>query len=265
MQRFRASDGAELAYTERGEGLPAILFIHGWQADNTAWAPVMDALGSNVHAVAVDLRGSGASRTAAGPYDLERFAADLRELIEGRAITPAVLVGHSMGATVALRLAVDSPQVVAGLVLIAPVPASGGRYSPKGEAFLKSTAGDPVVVRKWLARTFAGKADETVFEQLSASAAMTGREAALESLESWAHADFADATRAIAAPVLVIAPQHDIPEVHDREVAALLHNARYVILPDSAHYAILEKPREIAAMIREFASFLDSAQGDAGQ
>ncbi len=252
MQLFRASDGAELAYFERGTSLPAIVFVHGWQGDNTAWAGIVDALGPTARTLSVDLRGSGESRAAAGPYNLERFATDLRELIEARGLAPAVLAGHSMGATVALRLAVDAPGVVAGLILIAPVPASGGGYSPKGEAYLKSTAGDPVAVRKWLARTFAGAPDETALGRLCASAAMTGREAALESFESWAHADFAEATRAISAPVLVIAPQHDIPEVPETKVAALLRNARYVVVPDSAHYAIVEKPREIAAMIREF-------------
>jgi lipase len=169
------------------------------------------------------------------------------------------IVGHSMGATVALRLAVDAPQLVRALVLIAPVPAGGGGYSPKGEAYLKATAGDPVAARNWLARTFAGAPDEAALERLCAAAAKADRAAALESFESWAHADFADSTRSILAPALVIAPQHDNPDLYHLKVAALLSNARYVALLGCGHYAIVEKPREIAELMR---SSFDFAQDD---
>jgi pimeloyl-ACP methyl ester carboxylesterase len=252
MHHFRASDGAELAFDERGEGRPALVFVHGWQGDHTVWHDVIAELGPQAHAVAVDLRGSGGSRTAVGPYRLEQFAADLRALIDELEAGPVVLIGHSMGATVALRFALDAPQATRGLVLIAPVPASGGGYSAKGEAYLRSTAGDPVAARNWLTRTFAGAPDEPALRRLCDAAAKTERGSALESFESWAHANFADETRKIQAPVLVIAPEHDAPEASDRKVAALLPDARRVVLADCAHYAIVEKPHEIAIAIRDF-------------
>jgi 3-oxoadipate enol-lactonase len=247
---FRASDGSELTFEERGSGVPALVFVHGWQADRTVWSELIDALGPETHALAIDARGSGESHEAPGPYRLERFAADLRELIEARELGPVVLVGHSMGATVALRFAVDAPELVRGLVLIAPVPASGGGYSPKGEAYLRSTAGDPAAARGWLARTFARPPDDATLERLCAAAARTPRDVALESFESWAHADFAEATRTIDAPALVIAPEYDAGATREK-VADLLPNARYVVVPDCAHYAILERPKAIAALIRE--------------
>jgi pimeloyl-ACP methyl ester carboxylesterase len=258
MQRIRLGDGAELSYSESGSGLPAMIFIHGWQGDSMAWRDVIGALRSGAHVIAVDLRGNGESRGARGPYRLERFAADLRELIESLHAAPAVLVGHSMGATVALRLAVDSPELVGGLVLIAPVPASGGGYSEKGEAFLRATAGDPVAARNWLARTFAVAPDDAILERLCAAAAKTDPDVALECFESWAHADFAEETRAIEAPALVIAPEHDRPDVVEGNVAALLPNSQFVVLPGAAHYAIIEKAGEIAAMIGEFVPSFDT-------
>ncbi|MGA9945502.1 MAG: alpha/beta fold hydrolase, partial [Candidatus Cybelea sp.] len=147
MEWFRADDGAELAFVESGFGEPALMFVHGWQADHTVWAGVIDALGPQMHTIAADLRGSGESMRASGPYRLERFARDLHALINARGVGPVVVVGHSMGGTVALRFAVDYPQATRGLVLVAPVPASGGRYSQKGEAYLRATAGDPAAVR----------------------------------------------------------------------------------------------------------------------
>jgi pimeloyl-ACP methyl ester carboxylesterase len=226
-----------------------VIFVHGWQADRSVWREVIAALAPQVRCVDVDLRGSGELGDVHGPYTLERFAADLRELIESLGAGPAIVVGHSMGATVALRLAVDAPELVRGLVLIAPVPASGADFSHEGAAYLRATVGSPQAARKWLARTFHREPPEEVLERLSEAAARTAREAAVESFESWTRADFAETTKGIQTPVIVIAPEHDTPEVHEGKVAALLPNARFVVLADCGHYAILEKPREVAELI----------------
>ena len=56
----------------------------------------------------------------------------------------------------------------------------------------------------------------------------------------------------VTAPALVIAPEYDAPEHVREQVAALLPNARFEILPDCGHYAVLERPAEIAALVRTF-------------
>jgi 3-oxoadipate enol-lactonase len=238
-----------LAFVEEGSGDARLLFVHGWQADHSVWTDVIAELGSGTRSVAVDLRGSGASAGARGPYNLERFAADLCELIEALGIGPLVVVGHSMGATVALRLAVDAPELVSGLMLVAPVPAGGAGFSPKGADYLRATAGDRAAARKWLSAMFAGETDVALLQRLCDAAGKTPRDAALESFESWANADFAEATRTISAPALVVAPERDNPATYQRKVAALLPNVRFVEQPDSGHYAIVERPGEIAALI----------------
>ncbi len=250
MERFAASDGSQIAYSDSGTGASALLFVHGWQADSSVWAPLIAALGPRVRTIAVDLRGSGASHAAAGPYRLERYASDLRELIEALGIVP-VVVGHSMGATVALRLAVDAPQVVRGLVLIAPVPAGGAGFSAKGEAYLRATAGNPDAAKQWLLRTMLPNGDTAVLQRLCEAAAKTPAAVALESFGSWAHADFAEATRSINVPALIVAPAGENPEAAERNVAAFIAGARYTVLSDAAHYAIVERPEAIASLIRE--------------
>lgn len=248
---FRTSDGAELSYEERGSDGPRLLFVHGWQGNRSVWRAAIDALPAEYRTVSVDLRGSGDSESAPGPYTLERFAADLRELIESLGIAPVVLVGHSMGGTVVLRLAVDAPELTRGIVLIAPVPASGGGFSPKGAAYLRATAGNPDAVRGWLTRTILNPPDEATLDFLCAAAAKAAPDAALASFESWAYADFADETKSIVAPALVIAPEHDAPDTCENKVAALLPNARFAVLPHSAHYANVERPHEVARLIQE--------------
>lgn len=251
-KRFRARDGSELSYSERGAGAPALLFVHGWQGDRSVWAEVVAALGDDVRTIAVDLRGSGESNAAGGPYRLERFASDLHELVQELGIAPVIVVGHSMGGKVALRFAIDHPAETQALVLIAPVAAGDAGFSEKGEAYLRATAGNPAAARNWLRKTLSSD-DDALLDRLGSAAASTPSGAVLEALESWMHTDLEEALKNVEAPVLVIAPERDAPEMQERRVAALLPNARFELLRDCAHYAILEKPQEVAAMIREFA------------
>jgi 3-oxoadipate enol-lactonase len=220
----------------------------------------MDALGG-ARTIAVDLRGSGESNAAPGPYRLERFAADLDELVRELGIAPSVVAGHSMGAKVALRFAIDYPAQTRALVLIAPVAAGNAGFSEKGEAYLRATAGDPSAARNWLRKTIS-RDDDALLDRLGAAAAATPPGAVLEALESWMHTDLEEAVKRIDVPALVIAPEGDAPEMQERRVAGLLPNARYVLLDDCAHYAILEKPREIAQLIKDFVRSFDSAQDD---
>lgn len=157
-----------------------------------------------------------------------------------------------MGATVALRLAVDAPHLVRGLVLVAPVPPSGAALTEKGAGYLRATVGDAGAARKWLAKTFLREPPDETLDRLTLAAARTSHEAALQSFESWTGARFAEAAKKITTPAIVVAPEHDNPRLYEEKVASVLPNARFVVLTDSAHYAILEKPREIAEIIRRF-------------
>lgn len=156
-----------------------------------------------------------------------------------------------MGAKVALQLALDAPQLVKALILLAPVAAGPANFSEKGVAFLRSTVGHPDNVRKWLTRTLKPDPPAEILDRLSLAAARVDDEAALQSFESWSTTDLSEASRGIRIPAVVIAPEHDDPKMQQERVAALLPNARFTILEDSAHYAQLEQPEAIAKIIRE--------------
>jgi pimeloyl-ACP methyl ester carboxylesterase len=104
-----------------------------------------------------------------------------------------------------------------------------------------------------LARTIDDPSNASILERLCAAAAKAPRDVALESFESWAHTDFADKTRAIAAPVLIVAPEHDTTLTESaRKLAALLANATFLTLAGTAHYVIVERPDVIAELISKF-------------
>jgi pimeloyl-ACP methyl ester carboxylesterase len=122
MNRTRSIDGCGLAWVEAGEGSP-ILLVHGfastlrrnWQ--ETGW---FDALvGAGYRVIAYDLRGHGASdkRYAPADYAPDRLAADALAVLDAARAGRTTLMGYSMGARVALEVAISAPARVSGLVL----------------------------------------------------------------------------------------------------------------------------------------------------
>jgi pimeloyl-ACP methyl ester carboxylesterase len=116
------SNGVTLAGEEAGEGTPVVL-MHGLTATRRYVVMGSRSLERSGHrVVAFDARGHGASRPAPDPhaYDYDDLVEDLRAVLDDRGIDRAVLVGASMGAHTAVRLALDAPERVAGLVLATP-------------------------------------------------------------------------------------------------------------------------------------------------
>lgn len=260
IERFAASDGAQLAYDDRGpRGALGLLFVHGWQASGDVWEPVRAALGERFRMVTPDLRGFGRSNSAPGPYTVDAQANDLSDLFAVLDLDPLVVVGHSMGAAIAQRFAIDRPEAVEGLVLMAPVPVGGAAFSPKLEAMFRATAGDAAQANAWLAKlTFREPPPGTV-ALLRAAAAATPAHVALESFESWAHLSFEDKARTIATPALAIAGAEDrpmTPEYVRRRVVDVIADTQLAIVPDAGHLVQLEQAERVATLIADFADAL---------
>ncbi len=157
----------ELHVAEAGEGIPVVL-LHGLTATHRYVVMGSRALERSGHRViAYDARGHGRSGPAPDPgaYGYEDLAADLLRVLDERGVERAVLAGASMGAHTALRLALEQPERVAGLVLITPAydPAthpeglarwdalSEGLRSGGVEGFVEAY-GDPGVPEPWRRR-----------------------------------------------------------------------------------------------------------------
>lgn len=128
-------DGGPMTVGEWGpeDGAP-VLAVHGITASLAGW-PLLAAALPEARLVAPDLRGRGRSNVLPGPYGLDRHAADLVQLLDALGLDRVVVVGHSMGAFVGVRLAGLAPDRVAALVLVdggialppMPAPAPGAR------------------------------------------------------------------------------------------------------------------------------------------
>lgn len=93
-------DGTTIVYDVAGAG-PAVVFLHGLTNRRQAWEPVTSLLHDRFTCVRLDFRGHGES-SAAPAYDLAALVGDLRAVVEELALDSPALVGHSLGATVAV-------------------------------------------------------------------------------------------------------------------------------------------------------------------
>lgn len=111
-------DGGELVGTLWRADAPGtpVVAIHGITANHRSYSALAARLDAPL--LAVDLRGRGASRELPGPFGLAHHAEDVAAAMRAAGIERAIVVGHSMGAYVATRLAHAHPQLVASLVLV---------------------------------------------------------------------------------------------------------------------------------------------------
>lgn len=125
---LRASDGARIAWRVRVPAVPAheagapVLLLHGLASNATRFAEFAEhsALARRHKLVRVDLRGHGDALTR-GRAGIAEWCADLAAVLDAEGGAPALVVGHSLGAQVALQFARRQPARVRGLVLIDPV------------------------------------------------------------------------------------------------------------------------------------------------
>ena len=157
-----AAAGADIYYEIHGEG-PAVVFIHGSGGHHASWWQQTPHFRSTYSVITLDLRGFGNTRAESVDVDSLAFPGDILAVLDEAQIGRAVLVGQSIGAAAALKLAVASPDRVAGVVLAHSL---GGIDHDELKALAKAdrAAADTLpVLDKLLSRAFQEAEPEKTF------------------------------------------------------------------------------------------------------
>lgn len=249
--------GARLWVDEAGSG-PAVLLLHGGLGDSGLWEPVAPLLAERFRTIRTDLRFFGRSTGPAAPWSWE---ADVIGILDELEIERAALVGLSLGAQLALDVALAHPDRVWALAHVAGGVGGHASAAYTEEQEVRYDAADAardleammdVDFEVWAPLG----ADETMAELWYATPDATGlpagiapRRPAIVARENLGE---------LAVPTLVVTVSHD-PAGH-REAGLLLAreapNAQHVEL-DSDHYVTLRDPELVARTLGEFLSDLD--------
>jgi pimeloyl-ACP methyl ester carboxylesterase len=101
-------DGGLVHYEAFGRGRP-VLFLHGWLGSWRYWMPTMEAISDRYRTYALDLWGFGDSDKSKQRYEISDYVTLVNNFIDNMGIREAPLIGHSLGATIALEYAARYP------------------------------------------------------------------------------------------------------------------------------------------------------------
>jgi pimeloyl-ACP methyl ester carboxylesterase len=252
-----------IAYLQAGERGPTLLMLHGWGAFKELWWSSLGSLGQDHRCFAVDLPGHGASPLGrvATIYGL---ADTIGAFCDALGLDEIVLMGHSMGGSVACELALRRPGLVRRLILVGAavdphlMPGLARTYllphngwtlfrlmllgariaSPIGATVPHNHGGG--WLRPWLRR--------------GSYLAFFEPEALYRLYRALFAAKAGDTLRGIAVPTLVISGQLDsvVPPSHSRRIARTIPGARYVEIPGALHNPMDERPRSFERAVRTF-------------
>lgn len=107
----------DIAYEAAGSGEPPVLFIHGFFGDRSYYSALRDHCAKTRRVVALDLRAHGESG-APDRLAVDDFVTDVIAVADAAGLRGAVLCGHSMAGVVALKIAAQRPDLVAGIVML---------------------------------------------------------------------------------------------------------------------------------------------------
>jgi non-heme chloroperoxidase len=251
--------GVKLPYVEQGDvaGVPVVL-LHGVTDSWRSFEPVLPYLPGSIRAFALTLRGHGeASRPAAG-YHPRDFAADVAAFLDSQGLESAVIAGHSMGSTVALRFALDYPERTRGLV---PMGAFVHyQTNPVISEFWETVVSgleDPIdrsVAREFQESTLAGPISpsflETAIDESLKVPARVWRDAFAGLLEDEHAARLGD----IGAPTLLVWGDLDtfVPESDQETLLATIPSSRLEVYWGAGHAVHWEEPARFAADVSAF-------------
>lgn len=276
--RFALVDGTRMHFAVAGPAeAPAVALIHGASGNSadmmTALAAPLVAAGFRV--IAVDRPGHGWSERPAGAAgaDPGRQAALIRGTLRAAGVERAIALGHSFGGAIATRLALDHPDAVAGLVLVAPVthPWPGGvawYYSIAatpilGEAFVHLVAPLAVLARLegGVASVFApqrapsGYVEATRVKLIARPATFRANAQDVAALRPHL-VEQAKRLPGLAVPTAIVTGDRDaivLTHVHSEGSARDIPGARLTVLPGVGHAPHHTHPEAVVAAVEEVA------------
>ena len=264
-------DGLSLHYERAGDG-PPLLLLAGGGSDNASWAPVVAGLGAHFELVMPDNRGCGRT-TPVEPFAFAALADDAVRLLDALGIARAHVVGHSMGAMVALDLASRFAARVGRVVFAASAAQPGSRAVAVLDALRRARA-EGCSEETWLRLFHPWLFAPAFFDDPAANEAAVAAALAYPHRQTAAGAaaqvtaiaalDLGARVPAVTAPALVLCGDADIlipPEASRASFASLAH-ARFETIAGAGHALHWDRPEAFVAAVTRFLAEADGGGAD---
>lgn len=235
-------DGVPIAYEVHGEGMPVLVFVHGWSCDRRYWESQVEFFSQRFQVVSLDLAGHGDSGLERDIWTISSFGLDVAAVVEELTLERVVLIGHSLGGDAILEAARRLPGRVAGLVWVDDYGTLGAPRSLEeaAEIVVRFDGDFATAVRDFVRGTFPSRAEDALVEWVAEDMSAAPPEIARAMLKASMTYDREApvALRELGLPIVAINP--DTPATDSQALER--HGVEVLLMPGVGHFPMLEDP-----------------------
>jgi len=253
-QIVMSADGVHIEYHSYGKGDPAVVLIHGWSCDGNYWSAQLAALKARYTTVTVDLGGHGASGRNRTDWSVGNFGEDVAAVVRQLQNMKVVLVGHSMGAPVALEATRRIGDRVIGIIAVDSLKTIGQppmteqqiqvRLKPFRDNFIGHT-------REFVSKAmFTPDANPTFVQKVAYDMSLEPPEVAIPAMESLSRMDYTKVLPDIHVPVVAINSGLGQP-VDEARIRKSIPGFRAITLDHTGHFLMMEAPDRFNPLLLE--------------
>lgn len=263
-----AGEAVRWSYWRGDSGEPDnLIVLHGLGGDHAGLAEVLSDL-RGVNVIAPDLPGYGESESLRAPHTLENYASAVEALRSDLGLDEFHLVGHSLGASIALLYAGMYGFGLKSLCLVNPVSAAEGYTATLGKLYYRIGAVLPDRTRRiWLAsrpavylsdsfviRTKDAARRRWILEQDYENYRRANTRAMVESFLSYYDTSFDDYAGKVTTRTLLVTGDEDgiAPPGSVSRLRAAMRSSRLEIVAGGGHLLPMEQPADVAALLNDF-------------
>lgn len=245
-------DGLNIEYITEGEGQP-VLLLHGWGSSFDVYRGIINTIKNRCRLFAVNFPGCGGSDTMDTPWSLDDYCHFVLKFMAAVGISDPILIGHSHGGRVILKMAADGmvnpPKIVlldsAGLI---PKKSTKQKLRAKSFKAIKRVLSLPVIKNHSeplldKARKHYGSADYNA-----------APEVLRKTLVSLVNTDLRDIIHNIKCPTLLIWGENDTatPLSDAKIIESLIPDSGLCVIKGTGHYSFCEQPYQAHAILNSF-------------
>lgn len=253
------TDQGIVHYEVLGRGRPVIL-LHGWLGSWALWRDTMEDLSKDFRTYSLDFFGFGESLDRASDFSVGNFVQLVNQFMDRLGIPKAPIVGHSMGGTVALAVALKYPQkTVKTIVIGSPVDGESLNFFLKlsgyrGIAHL--VYGLPLVLDLFIMglTRFGSPQGKAIHSMVKEDASKVSADSFFESIGTLRKTDLREELHEVKVPILGIYGKRDII-VNPGQGKVLLQSAptsREAFFENSGHFPMMDEPQRFHTTLRDF-------------
>lgn len=247
----------KIAYYEYGKGEKNVLLLHGWGASKDTFLPVIDMmlkLNKNIRVTALDFPGFGESDEPFEAFDTSVYEKITIDFMDKTGITNAILIGHSFGGRISIRIASSRPEIISKVVL---VDSAGIKPRRKLSYYFKVWSfklGKLMMKIRYRGDEYKRKMKKLYKKYGSSDYKSTGSEVMRKTLVQVVNEDLSPLLPKIKAPVLLMWGDcdTDTPLWMAERIEKLVKDCGLVVLKGAGHFSFVEKPNEFSIIVNKF-------------